>query len=59
VSENRVLSFIVKVRSSGVKSMILTIPKEIVDILDLKEKDYVQVSIQKIKQMRAHYTKEE
>ena len=51
MSENRALSFIVKVRSSGVKSLILTIPKEIVDVLDLKEKDYVQVSIQKIRKV--------
>ena len=31
--------------------MILTIPKEIVEILDLNEKDYVQVSIQKIRKV--------
>jgi hypothetical protein len=49
VSESKI-SFIAQVRSSGAKgrSLILTIPKEVVDIMKLKEKDYLKASVEKI-----------
>jgi antitoxin component of MazEF toxin-antitoxin module len=53
MSENKTLSFIAQVRRSGAKgqSLIITIPKEIVELLDLKEKEYCQFAIQKLKQV--------
>jgi antitoxin component of MazEF toxin-antitoxin module len=51
VSESKVLSFIAQIRSSGAKgqSLIVTIPKEIVEILKLQEKDYAKFMIEKLK----------
>jgi antitoxin component of MazEF toxin-antitoxin module len=49
MSEEKKYSFIARVRTSGSQSLIITIPKDIVDLLDLKDKDYVHVSIEKIK----------
>jgi antitoxin component of MazEF toxin-antitoxin module len=49
MSESKVYSFIAKIRTSGSQSLIVTIPKDIVDLLDLKDKDYVHVSIERIK----------
>jgi len=51
VSESTVLSFISQVRTSGAKgkSLIITIPKEVVDVLKLAEQDYCKFSIEKIK----------
>ncbi|MEM2971906.1 MAG: hypothetical protein QW270_05735 [Candidatus Bathyarchaeia archaeon] len=50
MSENRVLSFIAQVRPSGAKkgSLIVTIPKEIVDILKLKEREYCKFTVEKV-----------
>jgi antitoxin component of MazEF toxin-antitoxin module len=49
VTESNV-SFIAQIRSSGVKgkSLILTIPKEVVEVLELKEADYAKFTIEKI-----------
>lgn len=49
MSENGV-SFICQVRYGGQKgsSIILTIPKDIVNLLNLKHKDYAKVTIKKI-----------
>jgi len=43
--------FIATVRSSGAKgqSYIVTIPKEIVELLKLKEKDYCKFIVEKLK----------
>jgi hypothetical protein len=51
VSESKVLSFIAQLRTSGAKggSLIVTIPKEIVEILKLNERDYCKFIIEKIK----------
>lgn len=45
------LSFICQVRYGGAKgsSIILTVPKEIVNLMKLDHKDYVKVQIKKIK----------
>jgi len=49
VTENNV-SFIAQIRTSGAKgkSLILTIPKEVVTILKLKEGDYAKFTVEKI-----------
>jgi len=49
--ENETYTFIAQVRVSGAKggSLIVTIPKEIVELLKLKEKDYCKFVISKIK----------
>jgi hypothetical protein len=51
VSESKALSFIAQLRTSGAKggSLIITIPKEIVDILKLNERDYCKFVIEKVK----------
>jgi len=45
------LAFPCQVRYGGAKggSIILTVPKEVVKLLDLKNKDYVLVRIKKLK----------
>jgi len=43
------IEFFSRVRSAGGSSYILTIPKEIVEIYGLKEKDYVRVILEKVK----------
>jgi len=49
VTESNV-SFIAQIRSSGAKgkSLILTIPKEVVEVLELKEAEYAKFTIEKI-----------
>jgi len=49
MSESK-LSFVAQVRSSGAKgkSLIVTIPKEVVDILKLKDRDYVKGNFEKV-----------
>lgn len=49
VSEE-IVSFIVQVRSGGGvgKSVILTIPKDVVNLLKLKSQDYVKCTIKRI-----------
>lgn len=49
--ENETFEFIAQLRVSGAKggSLIITIPKEIVDLLQLKEKDYCKFTIKKLK----------
>jgi len=44
------MTFLVRVRSSGVKSLIITIPKIVVDVLDLKGKELVEIELQRIKE---------
>jgi len=49
MSEDRI-KFVAQVRGSGAKgkSLIITIPKEVVDILKLKDRDYVKGSFEKV-----------
>lgn len=50
MSEETEFSFICQVRYGGAKgsSIILTVPKEIVNLIKLDHKDYVKVTIKKI-----------
>ena len=50
MSEEEEPSFICQVRYGGVKgsSIILTIPKEVVQLMKLKHKDYVKVQVKKL-----------
>jgi len=45
------IAFIVQVRSGGGvgKSVILTIPKDVVTLIKLKSQDYVKCTIKKVK----------
>lgn len=49
--ENEIYEFIAQLRTSGAKggSLIVTIPKEIVELLSLKEKEYCKFTIKKLK----------
>ena len=45
------IAFVVQVRSGGGigKSVILTVPKDVVNLLKLKSQDYVKCTIKKVK----------
>ena len=51
MSEQFEIPAIVKVRKAGAKggSLLITIPKEIVELLELNDGDFVQIKVSKIK----------